>query len=155
MSFQITALDIEQFKPLFSMTPQQLSAHNIVEQTAREGGGYPCRVSLQDASAGEKLLLVNFEHLPVDSPYRSKHAIYIRRNALTARLANNEIPQQLRTRILSVRGFDKDDMMVEAEVCAGKELESAIHSALANPAVEYLHLHYAKPGCYAARVDLV
>jgi hypothetical protein len=153
MSFQITALDIEQFKPLFSMTAEQLSAHNIVEQTAREGGGYPCRVSLQDASAGEKLLLVNFEHLPVDSPYRSKHAIYVRRNALTARLANNEIPQQLRSRLLSVRCFDQDGMMIEADICAGAELESAIHAAFTNSAVEYLHLHYAKPGCYAARAD--
>ena len=84
MPFQIRPLDVEQFTHLFSLTAAQLDAASIVERTALEPHSCPCRVSLVDAEVGEKLLLVNFEHLPVDSPYRSNHAIYVRRDAQTA-----------------------------------------------------------------------
>jgi hypothetical protein len=43
--------------------------------------------------------------------------------------------------------------MVEGDVCDGRELDAAIHKLLAKPEVAYLHAHYAKPGCYAARVE--
>ena len=32
-------------------------------------------------------------------------------------------------------------------------LPAAPEAMFANPAVAYLHLHYARPGCYAAGVD--
>ena len=153
MSFQISPLNAEQFDHLYSMSPEQLTAQNIIERTASNNTGFPCRVSLENAEVGEKLLLVNFEHLPVDSPYRSRHAVYVRRNAKTAHLESNQIPDGMLMNLFSVRGFDNDGIMLEADVCEGTQLETAINTAFANPAVEYLHLHYAKAGCYAARVD--
>ena len=153
MPFQISALAGEQFEHLFAMSQEQLAATQVIERTANEENSFPCRVSLEDAKIGEQLLLVNFEHLPVNSPYRSRHAIYVRRGARTAHPAENEIPGMLRSRTLSVRGFDPDGIMLEAEICPGNELEHAIQTSFANPAVNYLHVHFAGPGCYAARID--
>ena len=44
-------------------------------------------------------------------------------------------------------------MMVSADMVEGTALEGVIDAMLARPEVAYLHLHNAKPGCYAARVD--
>jgi hypothetical protein len=100
------------------------------------------------------VLLVNYEHLPVDTPYRSRYAIYVRRGEQTYD-AIDKVPQQLRSRLLAVRAFDADHMLADAEVVDGRELEGSIIRLFANPRVGYLHIHYAKAGCYAARVDRV
>ena len=56
-------------------------------------------------------------------------------------------------RKLAVRAWDKDAMMVGHELVDGRDLESAIDRLFANPQTEYLHIHFASPGCYAARVE--
>ncbi len=109
-------------------------------------------ISLTDAEIGDEVLLINFEHLPTDSPYRSRHAVYIRRNERRFD-ANDDVPAMLRTRLLSVRAFDDAGMMVGADVIDGKEIEGAIATQFGNPDASYLHIHFAKPGCFAARVD--
>jgi hypothetical protein len=43
--------------------------------------------------------------------------------------------------------------MVGWEMVAGDKLEDAIERLFDEPRAAYLHLHYAAPGCYAARVD--
>ena len=53
------------------------------------------------------------------------------------------------------RAFDNSGMMLDADVVDGQQLESLLHVMLANDTVEYLHVHNAKRGCYAARVDRV
>ena len=44
-------------------------------------------------------------------------------------------------------------MMVGHELIDGRQVEAAIERQLANPAAGYLHIHFASPGCYAARVE--
>jgi hypothetical protein len=115
--------------------------------------GYPCRVSLEDAEPGERLLLLTFEHHGVDSPYRASGPIYVREGAVQADPAVNEVPLQLRRRLLSVRAYSAAGMMRDASVVEGKDLEGAVETLFADPKVAYLHLHNAIPGCYAARVE--
>jgi len=38
-------------------------------------------------------------------------------------------------------------------VVDGRELEQAIDRLFGDERVEFLHVHYAKPGCYACRID--
>lgn len=153
MSFQITGLPLSQFSPLFPMTDAELARQGALRVTADERPGFPCRVSLQDAEIGEKLILLNYEHLPLASPYRSRHAIYVRESATEARLAIDEVPQLLRHRLLSLRAFDSDGMMKAADVVPGTAIENLIEHMFANPRIAFLHVHNAKPGCYATRVD--
>jgi hypothetical protein len=155
MSFRIIGLPSEQFAPLFELSDEQLAARGAVRRIAESRKpGYPCRISLTDAQNGDELLLVNYEHHPVNSPYRMRFAIYVRRGERTYD-AIDRVPEQLRIRKLAVRSFDNDAMMLDWEIVNGSELDSAIERLFANSKAAYLHIHFAAPGCYAARVERV
>jgi hypothetical protein len=152
MSFRITGLKAEHFDHLFALSDEELAAQGVVRSIADERRpGYPCRVSLTDSQAGDELLLVNYEHHAVSSPYRMRFAIYVRKGEQTYD-AIDAVPEQLRIRTLALRGFDAEGMMVGWELVEGRELEPAIGRLFANPAAAYLHVHFAAPGCYAAQV---
>jgi hypothetical protein len=153
MSFQITGLKRAQFADLIGLSDAQLAARNARRVVADRHPGFPCRVSLVDAQPGESLLLLNYEHLPLASPYRASHAIYVREHASDFRPEVNGIPPVLRTRLLSLRAFSEDGMMLDADVTEGAALAPAIERMLSESAVAFLHVHNARPGCYAARVD--
>ena len=72
-----------------------------------------------------------------------------------ASVATNAIPAQIRCRLLSVRGYDRDDLIIEADVTEGAVVEKTIEQFFSNDQVAYIHLHFARRGCYAARVDRV
>jgi hypothetical protein len=153
MSFRITGLPAEHFAPLFELSDDELAAQGAVRRIA-DGRmpGYPCRVSLTDSRQGDELLLVNYEHHPVDSPYRMRFAIYVRKGEETYD-GVDRVPEQLRTRTLAVRSFDADAMMVAWELADGRHLMAGIERLLADPRSAYLHIHFAAAGCYAARVE--
>ena len=135
------------------MSDAELAAACAVRRIAdARRPGYPCRVSLTDSAPGDELILVNYEHHPVASPYRMRFAVYVRKGEETYD-AIDSVPAQLRSRTLAVRAFDAEAMMVGRELVEGSALEGAIARLFANPAAKYLHVHYAAPGCYAARVD--
>jgi hypothetical protein len=155
MAFQIKALPVAGFRDLFGFSEAELAAKGIVRVVAEAVGGYPCRVSLREAEAGENLLLLNYEHQDAATPYRSRHAIYVIEGAAEARPGVDEVPEILRSRLLSVRGFDAVGMMRAADVVEGVGLEAVVARMFDVPEVEYLHVHNAKPGCFAARVERV
>jgi hypothetical protein len=156
MSFRIRGLPSEQFAHLFDLSDEELASRGAIRRVAdNRTPGYPCRVSLTDSREGDELLLVNYEHHDVQSPYRMRFAIYVRKGEESYH-AINEVPEQLRIRTLAVRAFDNLGMMIGWELVDGKDLEAAIERLLlANPQSAYLHIHYAAPGCYAARVERV
>ena len=151
MTFRILALDPAPFAPLFALDDAALAARGAVRRTATEKPGFPCRVSLADAEVGETLILVGYEHLAVASPYRSRHAIYVRENAITADLPPGTVPAVIARRVISWRAFDGAGMMTACDVVVGGEVASALTAAFADPAVVHVDLHNAKPGCFAAR----
>ena len=152
MGFRITGLPAEQFSDLFSLSDQELAARGAVRRVADAKPGYPCRVSLTDAEPGQEVILTHFEHHSVDSPFRASHAIYVRKGEETYD-AIDQVPEQLRLRLLSVRAFDEKGMLVNADVVEGKELEGVVERLFADERADYLHVHYARPGCYAARIE--
>jgi uncharacterized protein DUF1203 len=153
MHFRIRGLPAEQFAPLFTLSDAELAAQGAVRRIAdaREPG-YPCRVSLTDSKPGDELILVNYEHHDVGSPYRMRFAIFVRKGDETFD-AVDTVPEQLRGRTLAVRAFDRDAMMVGHELIGGAQLEDAIARLFADGRAAYLHIHFAAPGCYAARVE--
>jgi Protein of unknown function (DUF1203) len=153
MSFRISGLAAREFSALCGLTDAELAARNARRVVADRHPGFPCRVSLVDAQPGENVLLVNYEHLPLTSPYRSRYAIYVRENASDAHLGVNEIPQVLQHRLLSLRAFSRAGMLLDADVVEGTALAAALERLLAPAEVAYLHVHNARPGCFAARVD--
>jgi hypothetical protein len=155
MAFQISGLAAQQFSHLFSLNDAQLAAQGIDRHIAHEALSYPCRVSLKDAEIGEELLLLNFQHLQTASAYQANGPIFVRRNAVQAPVFVDQLPPMLKQshRLFSVRAFDRTDRMIDAEVANGEELQALLESFLLNPTVSYLHVHFARRGCFAARVD--
>jgi hypothetical protein len=151
--FTVRGLSPEPFQALFDLSDEALEKRRARRLIADSKPGFPCRVSLQDAEPGDEVILTNFIHLPSDSPYRSTHAIYIRRAATTAASYSDSLPEMLRSRLLSVRAFDVKDMLVGADVIAGDRVEEMIGRFFQDPVVQFLHVHFAKPGCYACRID--
>lgn len=149
MSFRIQGLAAERFTHLFTMSDAELAAAGAVRRVADEGS--PCRVSLTDATPGEEVILVNYEHHPVDSPYRMRFAIFVRAGETTFDQVDT-VPEQLRGRMLAVRAFDVAGMMVAFELTKGAVVEQAIERLFADQRAAYLHIHFAAPGCYAAKV---
>jgi len=152
MSFRIRGLPAAQFAHWFALGDAELKQRDAVRRIADSKPGFPCRISLTDADVGEQVLLINYEHLAADSPYRARHAIYIRAGEQTCDVVD-EVPAMLRSRLLSLRAFDAANMLTAADVVDGGALEAAIGTMLADPRVAFLHVHFARPGCYAARVE--
>jgi hypothetical protein len=155
MSFRMSALPVDRFQELFAMSDEALRAHGAKRYVADHAPGFPCRVSLQDAMPGERVILVPYPHQPAESPYKACGPIFVRELATQAVAEPGQVPEVLRVRTLSVRGYSRHSMMVDATVVEGPQLESAIGKLFANARVDYLHVHYAAPGCYACRVDRI
>jgi hypothetical protein len=152
MSFRITGLPAETFAPLFALSEDELRERGAVRRIVDQPSAYPCRISLTDAEPGDTVLLTHFEHHPVDSPFRSSYAIYVREGERTFD-AVDHVPDQLRRRLLAVRAFDEAGMLIGADVAEGAALEPLIEKLFADREARYLHVHFAKPGCYAAKVE--
>jgi hypothetical protein len=153
MTFRISGLAAKPFEHLYGLPEHVLTALGVQRHVADKKPGYPDRIELRDAEPGERLLLLNYEHLPANNPYRSRHAIFVIEGAQTTYDRMDEIPALLRTRTLSLRAFDNKDSMLDADLIDGKEVETLIERLFANTDVTYIHVHYAKRGCYAARID--
>jgi len=151
MSFRVLGLSPDQFRPFFAMSDaqlQQLGARRVIA----DNPSMPCRVSMEHAEPGEELLLLNFEHQPANTPYRATHAIYVRKVAAQAFDVVDIVPEVLASRLLAVRAFDAQHMMIDAEVCEGTHASEMFERFLDNSQVSYLQVHNARRGCYAARV---
>ena len=153
MSFQIKALAKSEFQYLFEVPPRELAGACARRMTATAKPGFPCRVSLQDAEVGEEVILVHYEHQAAKTPFKASHAVYVRANAEQAQPAVGEVPELLRSRMLSLRAFYSEGMMIAANLSDGKTVETVIDELFGDERADYIHIHFAKMGCYAARVD--
>lgn len=151
--FRITGLLPEEFSHLFGLGDAELAVFGVRRYVVDAVPGYPDRIEMRDLEPGERALLLNYVHQRGNSPYRSSHAIFVREGATQRYDRINEIPEVMRIRPLSLRAFDGDDMMVDADLADGAPTEALIRRFLDNPRVAYIHAHNAKRGCYAGRID--
>lgn len=152
MSFRVTGLSPGPFRALYGLDDAGLAAAGARRMTVDAAPGYPDRVELRDLEPGESVLLLNWTHQPAKTPFRASHAIFVREGAETAYDAEGPLPDALRRRMLSIRAFDGEGMMVDAALADGAAAEPEIARLLDRPEVDYLHAHYAVRGCYAALI---
>jgi hypothetical protein len=153
MAFQLQALARHRFTEIFSLDDEELARRGMKRYIADRTPGFPCRVSLQDAEPGERVILIPFQHQRDGSPYQALGPIFVREAAQDANLPPDTVPALLRSRLLSLRAYDSNDLMFDANVIEGRNLEGLVAKMLANSRAEYLHVHFARPGCYACRID--
>ncbi len=153
MTYRITGLSPEPFERLWGLDESALAAHGARRIIADAKPGYPDRIELRDAEPGESLILINHEHQPAATPYRSAHAIFVLEGARRRFDEVGVVPEPLLVRPISLRAFDAEHMMIDADLAFGAEVDVAIERLLADPRTAYVHAHYAKRGCYAARIE--
>ena len=151
MSFRIRGLEAAQFAPLFALDDDALAERSMRAVIADAPHSAPCRVSLEDAAPGERLILLPFAHLMAHSPYRASGPIYVRAGQeIFDRI--DELPPVFAGRLLGVRAYAAEGMMTDAEV-VDSDPRGLFDKFFADPRVEYLHVHYARRGCYSCRVE--
>ena len=153
MSFRIKGLSPTPFVPLYGLSEAELATRGVIRYPVDKNPGFPDRIEMRDASPGENVLLLNHVCQPADTPYRATHAIFVREGATRAFDEGDVVPEVLRQRLLSLRGYDAKGMMVDADVVDGAEVEGLIKRLLDNAEVSYIHAHNAKRGCYAAHIE--
>ncbi len=152
MTYSIQGLSPEPFAPLFALDDAGLAAINARRVTATADRGFPCRVSLEDAKAGEALILLHHISHDVETPYRSAYAIYVR-PGVEAATYRDELPPVFEGRPLALRAFDTDGMLQTARLAGPGEADGAIRDLFADDAIAYIDAHNAAYGCFAARIE--
>lgn len=153
MSFAVTGLPVEEFRPLFGLDDEALAAKGILRQTAGPDGRYLCRITLEDAAPGDTLLLLNYEDHAAATPFRNAYAIFVNEAARKTRRTVDEVPAVLRGRPIALRVFDESGIKIDAELVLDDTVREAVLRHFQNPAVAYIHAHNAAHGCFAARIE--
>ncbi len=150
MTYQITGLEPAAYRSLFALSDEELERRGMRRMTVTNGG-FPCRVSLVDRPIGEQVILLNHVSHDVANPYRASHAIFVA-DADQAEFID-EVPPVFVPRVLSMRGFDTDGMMVDALITQPGEADPGIRKLFEKPDIAYIHVHNAARGCFSARVE--
>lgn len=151
MTYAIRPLPLAPFQPLFALSDDDLQTRGARRMVAETPNSAPCRVSLEDAAPGERLILVNHAHLEAErSPYRATGPIFVREQATEAPPAMAIVPDMLARRLLSVRIYDADWMMIDADVVEGADLDDRLRLWFDEPATSAVHIHTARRGCFLA-----
>jgi hypothetical protein len=152
MTYRITGLDPAPYRPLFGLSDDELAQRGVVRMTVTDPT-FPCRVSLTDRTPGETVLLVNHVSHDVSNPYRASHAIFVTESDQQPAQFMDAVPPVFERRVLSLRGFDAEGMMVEAILAQPGEADGGIRTLFANADIETIHAHNATRGCFAARIE--
>lgn len=152
MAYRIAGLAREEFEPLFGLGDDELAERNARRVRAEERGA-PCRISLEEAEAGESLLLLNHVSHDVATPFRTAYAIYVREGAGERPCYRDEVPPLLDRRTLGLSGFGTDGMLKGALLAMPGEADARIRELFAQPDIASIHAHNAAYGCFLARVE--
>ncbi len=153
--YRLLGLDPAPYRFLFDADEATLARHHARRVRVDEHPGYPCRVSLTDAPLGAEMLLVHHCHHPVEGPYRASGPVFLPCRQQTPAHHENQVPEMLKRRLLSLRFYDANNNLVKADVIDGKELDVALIYHLSDSAIQYGHIHFARQGCFACRIEFI
>jgi hypothetical protein len=135
--------------PAGEIEPGAPAVHRVAE------GGEPCRRCLRDAAPGERLVLTSYNPFAGTSPYTGDGPVFVHADGCRAFPSEpGAVSEQVHDdRTLSIRAYDADAMMTDAAVLGGEEFAERARALLGGDDVDFLHVHFAGPGCFAFRVD--
>ena len=152
MSFRIKGLEPNQFRHVFALDEGALVKSGMRSMVIDAPNSAPCRVSLRDGDPGERVVLLHYAHQTALTPYRSAGPIFVSEGAQVAFDRIDELPPLFANRPLSVRAYDKEGMMIDADV-AHDDPRKLFDQFFSDAATDYIHVHLARRGCFACRVD--
>jgi hypothetical protein len=98
------------------------------------------------------MTLMSYNPFRGESPYSAPGPVFVHA-AGCVEFSGDRLPEQLRRRLLAVRAYDADHFMLESDIVDGDELEALVGRMFTNGRVAYVHVHFAKAGCFAVRID--
>ena len=117
MSFQITGLDAAPFRRFYGLSDDELQSFGVKRLIADDKPGFPDRIELRDVEPGEAVLA---SQLPPSAsrrrPTERATPFSCAKWAETPYRAEDEIPEVLRIRPISLRAFDASGDMVDADL---------------------------------------
>lgn len=116
----------------------------------------PCRVCLRDAAEGEAVLLGSYDLPRPRGVYWTPSPIFVHAAPCTAFDAPDTIPEIVRSRLVSVRAYDAEDLCLYdlGHAGDGDDIDAPLMRALADPRTAFVNIHTAKPGCLLCRVEI-
>ena len=151
MTYRIEGLPRDAYAGLLGLTDAELAERGARRVTADAKPGFPCRVALEDAEPGERLILFNHVSHDVPTPFRTAHAIYVREEPGEPACYVDDTPPVFEGAVLSLRGFDAEGMLPGR--CwpsrAGGREDPALFE---RPEIAEIHAHSAAAGCFAAKI---
>lgn len=152
MSYLIKGLNGSDFEHLYGLSDRKLKEHGAIRIKVDKSQAYPDRISLRYIPVGEYAILLNHTYLDSPTPYRGSHAIFIWEGKSEAAILIDCIPEVMNSRIMSLRAFDNNDMMIDAEIASDEEIEEKILTYFENTQIKYILAHNAKQGCFSCRI---
>ncbi|MGB5077473.1 MAG: DUF1203 domain-containing protein [Sphingorhabdus sp.] len=153
MTYRISGLHREQFAHLIGGSEEAIAAAGAIRVIANADFGWPCRISLKDAKAGDRLILLNYTSHDVATPYRSSYAIYINEHLEAPAIYTDTIPPVFEGRAMAFRAFDMCGLLHSAALAMPGESDAKIRALFAADEIAYIHAHNAAHGCFAARIE--
>ena len=134
MVYRIEGLAREVFRGLLGLGDDALAERGALRVVADSKPGFPCRVTLEDAAPGERLILFHHVSHDVPTPFRSAYAIYVRESAGAPAC------------------FDSEGMLRGALLALPGEADGKIRDLFERPEIATIHAHDAAAGCFAAKI---
>lgn len=153
MTYRITGLSPQPFAHLIGADEATLADHSAIRVIAGADKGWPCRISLEDARAGESLILFNHTSHDVATPYRSAYAIYVREGVNDPAEYVDQTPPVFEGRPMAFRAFDAHGMLCNAALAQPGDADAKIRALFESEEIAYIHAHNAAHGCFAAKVE--
>jgi len=152
VSFIISGLNGNNFQHLYGLSDGELKVYGAVRFNVDKHPSYPDRITLTDIPVGEHAILLNHTYLDSRSPYRGMHAIFIWEGKIEPKVLKDEIPEVMHNRIISLRAFDENDMMIEGVISSSEDIKKKILEFFKIPEVKFILAHNAKQGCFSCRI---
>ena len=154
MSFRAVGLPLSPFEPLFALGDAELAARGMRRMIVDEKPGFPCRVTLEDAEPGERA-----DPAAVRAPARPfalsrlgpdlrarGRARAVRRGR--RRAAGPARTAAVRCAAMTARTASSRPMSSTATMRSRRSRGSS-HATMSR----YIHVHNAKRGCFACRIE--
>jgi hypothetical protein len=137
----------------FRQTGQDDGGNSL--RLVRADSGSPCRHCLQDAAAGDGLLLGSYHFGNPQGIYWAPSPVWVHAEPCPRFEQSDTVPEIVRNRLVSVRAYDSQDQMIYelGEVCRGTKVEAPLERALGDSRTGYVNIHTAGPGCFLCRAE--
>jgi hypothetical protein len=115
---------------------------------------FPCRVCLEDAKAGESVLLFSYSPFPGPAPHRTVGPVFVHASRCTPFAPSARAPEMIRRRLVAFRAYDEAGTeLIDCDVLEGAALEARVEKVLADRRVHRINVHLARAGCFACAIE--